>query len=67
MKKLTEIKNERAYYYVNTKDGILFESESITECKKYLCEHIKEHKKEIEEENELYEYFIGMYSINIMD
>lgn len=67
MKKTTEIKNERAYYYVNTKDGITFESESITECKKYLCNYIKAHKKEIEKENELWEYYIGMYAICIMD
>lgn len=65
MKKLTEIKNERAYYYVNGKDGILFESESITECKKYLCKYIKEHKNEMEKDG-LYIYFIGMYAIDIM-
>lgn len=67
MKKITQIKNERAYYFVSIKGVNLFESESLNECKKFLCDYIKGHKKEIEEENELYNYYIGMYSICIMD
>lgn len=45
---------------------ILFESESLRECKEWLISYIKEHKEEMEE-NETYNYFIGMYNIDIED
>lgn len=64
MKKITEIKKERAYYFVSI-DGLSeFESESLNDCKKYLCDYVKTHKAEIEENGD-YNYFIGMYNIGI--
>lgn len=66
MKKLTDIRNEKPYYFVCVCGDCLFESESITECKNFLCKYVKEHKKEIEENNNEYDYFIGMYNIDIM-
>ena len=66
MKKLTDVRNEKPYYFVSVNGEILIESESITECKKALCKYVREHKKEIEENDDAYNYFIGMYSIDIM-
>lgn len=65
MKKLTKIRSEKACYYVCINGDIPFESESIKECKEYLINYIKNNKEEIEE-NGLYEYYVGMYSINIL-
>lgn len=66
MKKLTDIKNEKATYFVCIDGSIPFESESLKECKNYMCDFIKNHKSEIEE-NGHYNYYIGMYSISIGD
>lgn len=65
MKKLTEIRQERPYYFVSIGGNILFEDDSFTNCKNYLINYIKEHKEEMLEKDELYNYYIGMYSISI--
>ena len=67
MKKLTEIRNEKATYFVCINGDIPFESDTLTECKQYLINYIKENKKDMIQENELYNYYIGMYNIDIMD
>lgn len=67
MKTLTQIKREKPYYFVSINGVNEFESESIIECKNYLTNYAKEHKKEIEENGNEYDYYIGMYSICIMD
>lgn len=64
MKKLTNIRNEKACYFVCINGDIPFESENLKECKNYMCNFIKEHKKEIEE-NGTYNYYIGMFNIDI--
>lgn len=65
LKSITEIRNEKPYYFVCIHGSNLFESESFTECKDFLANYLKEHKKEILKEKEFYEYYIGMYSIAI--
>ncbi len=67
MKTLTQIKKEKPYYFVSINGQNELESESITECKNYLLKYMKEHKKEIEENGNEWDYYIGMYSICIMD
>ena len=64
MKKLTEIRNEKAVYFVCIDGSVPFESDSLSECKQYLINYIKENKKEMQENGE-YNYYIGMYSISI--
>lgn len=66
MKKITEIRKEKPYYFVSINGENLFESERMTECKEFLIKYIKEHKQEIIEEENQYDYFIGMYNIDIM-
>lgn len=66
MKKITEIKKEKPYYFVSINDEVPFESESITDCKNFLAKYVKEHKKEIEENDNAYDFFVGMYSITLM-
>lgn len=62
MKKISEIRKAKPEYFVAIDDVVEFESESITECKNYLCSYIKEHKSEIENEGN---YYIGMFNIDI--
>lgn len=64
MKKLTEIRNEKACYFVSINGEVPFESESIKECKEYLINYIKNNKEEIKE-NGTYNYFVGMFNIDI--
>lgn len=63
--KVEKIVKEKPYYFVCVKGSCVFESFSITECKKQL---IKEMKKGLKEEKETFcasEYFIGMYNIDL--
>lgn len=65
MKKLTEIRKEKAIYFVSINGENKFESESLKKCKEWLCtflDYYKRHKIEIKN---TYDYFIGMYSITI--
>lgn len=63
MKTLTNIKKEKPTYFVCVNGSNEFESYSITECKKFLCDLLKSIKDD-EIENTC-DYYIGMYSITI--
>ena len=65
MKKISEIRNEKAVYFVCVNGQMDFESNSIVECKNYLCDLLKTYKHEHIEIGFPYEYYIGMYSITI--
>lgn len=62
MKKLTELRKEKPYYFVSVDGKILFESEKVGECKDFLCDYIKNNKGTID----VYETYIGMYNIDII-
>ena len=65
MKKLTELKNEKAQYYVCVNGVNEFESTSLLKCKNWLCTFLKHFKDNgIKIENTC-DYYIGMYSISI--
>ena len=66
MKPVKEIRREYPYYFVSIKGENLFESADIEACKEFLIGYIKHHKQQMIEEDQLYNYFIGMYSIDIM-
>lgn len=57
------IKKEKPYYFVSINGNIMYESESFTECKKFLRDEIRHNIDSIIENDNLYEYYIGMYSI----
>lgn len=65
LKATNKIKRERPYYFVCVNGSILFESELISECKAYLKEAIKENEDKILEDENFYDYYIGMYSITL--
>lgn len=65
LKTATQIKKERAYYYVECNSTVVFESESLAECKNYMAQYIKDHKEEVMEEP--YNYNICMYNIIVDD
>lgn len=65
MKKLTEIKNEKAVYFVSVEGENVFESESLTICKQILCDILKICKNNGIKIMNTYNYYIGMYSITI--
>lgn len=66
MKSAREIKKDYPYYFVCIKGQNLFESADVEACKDFLIGYIKNHKQQMIQEGQLYDYFIGMYSIDIM-
>lgn len=65
MKKLTEIRKEKAIYFVCVNGENKFESESLKRCKDWLCTFLNYYKQHNIEIKDKYNYFIGMYSITI--
>lgn len=62
MKTLTELRKTKATYFVCVDGECPFESESLTECKNWLCDYLKHNKID---EDESYRCFIGMYNIDL--
>ena len=65
MKTITEIKNEKALYFVCINGSNEFESYSLSECKRYLTDFLKVFKENGIKIEDTYNYYIGMYSITI--
>lgn len=65
MKSITNIKNQKPEYYVCINGINEFESNSLTECKKFMCDFLKSIKENGIKIENTYDYYIGMYSIDI--
>lgn len=67
MKTMTDIKNEKPVYYVCIDGKNYLESFSIKECKEFLIKYLKSLKKNGIKILNTWDYYIGMYSIDIED
>lgn len=65
MKKITEIKNEKAVFFACVNGLNEFESYSLAECKKFLCDYLKSLKENGIKIENTEDFYIGMYSITI--
>ena len=65
MKSITNIIREKPVYFVCINGINEYESNNLTDCKKFLANFLKDMKiNGIKIEN-TYDYFIGMYNIDI--
>ena len=65
MKTPAQIRSEKPFYFVSIEGQNLFESESLKECKDFLINQLKVYRMNKIKILDTYNYFIGMYNIDI--